>query len=50
MVKRNMWVYSVDNGPMAQSLIDTGQVTWRGSRFQSPSDTQQYLLDGMRYG
>ena len=28
LVKRNMWVYSVDNGPMAQSLMDTGQVTW----------------------
>ncbi len=27
LVKRNMWVYSVDNGPMAQSLMDTGQVT-----------------------
>lgn len=27
-MKRNMWVYSVDNGPMAQSLMDTGQVTW----------------------
>ena len=26
--KRNMWVSSVDNGPMAQSLMDTGQVTW----------------------
>ncbi len=25
LVKRNMWVYSVDNGPMAQSLMDTGQ-------------------------
>ena len=23
LVKRNMWVYSVDNGPMAQSLMDT---------------------------
>ena len=28
LVKRNMWVYSVDNGPMAQSLMATGQVTW----------------------
>ena len=28
LVKRNMWVCSVDNGPMAQSLMDTGQVTW----------------------
>ena len=28
LVKRNMWVYSIDNGPMAQSLMDTGQVTW----------------------
>lgn len=27
-MKRNMWVASVDNGPMAQSLMDTGQVTW----------------------
>ncbi|CAJ0939261.1 unnamed protein product [Ranitomeya imitator] len=26
LVKRNMWVASVDNGPMAQSLMDTGQV------------------------
>lgn len=24
LVKRNMWVSSVDNGPMAQSLMDTG--------------------------
>ncbi len=23
--ERNMWVYSVDNGPMAQSLMDTGR-------------------------
>ncbi len=25
LVKRNMWVSSVDNGPMAQSLMDTGR-------------------------
>ena len=43
LVKRNMWVYSVDNGPMAQSLMDTGQVTWLredGFKFRP---TQQYL-------
>ncbi|MFV2384050.1 23S rRNA (cytidine(2498)-2'-O)-methyltransferase RlmM, partial [Escherichia coli] len=28
LVKRTMCVYSVDNGPMAQSLMDTGKVTW----------------------
>lgn len=28
LVKRNMWVASVDNGPMAESLMNTGQVTW----------------------
>ncbi|WP_058961521.1 23S rRNA (cytidine(2498)-2'-O)-methyltransferase RlmM [Type-E symbiont of Plautia stali] len=27
LVKRSMWVYAVDNGPMAPSLMDTGQVT-----------------------
>lgn len=27
LVKRSMMVHSVDNGPMAQSLMDTGQVT-----------------------
>ena len=32
LVKRNMWVSSVDNGPMAQSLMDTGQVTWLDTR------------------
>ena len=50
LVKRNMWVYSVDNGPMAQSLMDTGQVTWLREDAFNSSDTQQYLLDGMRYG
>ncbi len=44
LVKRNMWVYSVDNGPMAQSLMDTGQGdVAAGRRFQIPSDAQQYL-------
>ncbi|PJZ03805.1 23S rRNA (cytidine(2498)-2'-O)-methyltransferase RlmM [Pantoea rodasii] len=27
LVKHSMWVYAVDNGPMAPSLMDTGQVT-----------------------
>ncbi|STM07902.1 putative RNA 2'-O-ribose methyltransferase [Escherichia coli] len=46
-----MWVYSVDNGPMAQSLMDTGQVTWlREDGFKFRPTAQQYLLDGMRYG
>ncbi len=49
-MKRNMWVYSVDNGPMAQSLMDTGQVTWLREDGFNLSDAQQYLLDGMRYG
>ena len=51
LVKRNMWVYSVDNGPMAQKSdgYRAGDVA-AGRRFQIPSDTQQYLLDGMRYG
>ena len=50
LVKRNMWVYSVDNGPMAQSLMDTGQVTWLredGFKFRP---TRSNILDGMRYG
>ncbi|XNM74060.1 SAM-dependent methyltransferase [Escherichia coli] len=45
LVKRNMWVYSVDNGPMAQSLMDTGTGdVAAGRRFEIPSDAQQYLL------
>lgn len=28
LVQRNMWVYAIDNGPIAQSLMDSGQVTW----------------------
>ncbi len=28
LVQRNMWLRAIDNGPMAPSLMDTGQVTW----------------------
>ncbi len=50
LVKRNMWVYSVDNGPMAQSLMDTGQVTWlREDGFNSVRHAA-ISPDGMRYG
>ena len=28
LVQRSMMVHAVDNGPMAPSLMDTGQVTW----------------------
>ncbi len=51
LVKRNMWVSSVDNGPMAQSLMDTGQVTLAARRrFPLSSEPQQHLVDGLRYG
>ncbi|MDO6687346.1 MULTISPECIES: 23S rRNA (cytidine(2498)-2'-O)-methyltransferase RlmM [unclassified Agarivorans] len=36
LVRRNMFVAAVDNGPMAQSLMDTGQV-------------QHYREDGFKY-
>ena len=39
LVKRSMWVHSVDNGPMAPSLMDTGQVTHHkadGFKFEPP--------------
>ncbi len=51
LVKRNMWVYSVDNGPMAQSLMDTGQVTWlREDGFKFRPTRSNISSDGMRYG
>ncbi len=51
LVKRNMWVYSVDNGPMAQSLMDTGQVTWLLGKTVSNSVRRAAISpDGMRYG
>lgn len=28
LIQHNLWVHAVDNGPIAQSLLDTGQVTW----------------------
>ncbi len=50
-MKRNMWVYSVDNGPMAQSLMDTGQVTWlREDGFKFRPTRSNISSDGMRYG
>lgn len=50
LVKRNMWVSSVDNGPMAQSLMDTGGDTAARRRFPLSSEPQQHLVDGLRYG
>ena len=47
LVKRNVWVSSVDNGPMAQSLMDTGQVTrLREDGFEVSPNAQQHLVDG----
>lgn len=28
LIRRNMWVHAIDNGPLAQHLLDSGQVTW----------------------
>ena len=50
LVKRNMWVASVDNGPMAQSLMDTGQVTWLredGFRYRPTRNNISWLVCDM---
>jgi 23S rRNA (cytidine2498-2'-O)-methyltransferase len=50
LVKRNMWVSSVDNGPMAQSLMDTGQVTWLredGFRFRPNRNNISWMVCDM---
>lgn len=50
LVQRNMWVSSVDNGPMAQSLMDTGQVTWLREDGFKYRPTRNNIMDGVRYG
>lgn len=50
LVKRNMWVSSVDNGPMAQSLMDTGQVTGCVRTASAIARTATTSLDGVRHG
>ncbi|MDF7681624.1 23S rRNA (cytidine(2498)-2'-O)-methyltransferase RlmM [Enterobacteriaceae bacterium ESL0689] len=50
LVKRNMWVTAVDNGPMAQSLIDTGQVIWRredGFRYRPERQNISWMVCDM---
>jgi len=50
LVKRNMWVSSVDNGPMAQSLMETGQVIHLredGFRYKSTSTKNYWLVCDM---
>ncbi|MDO6407603.1 23S rRNA (cytidine(2498)-2'-O)-methyltransferase RlmM [Pantoea phytobeneficialis] len=50
LVKRSMMVYAVDNGPMAPSLMDTGQVTHcreDGFRFRPPRNNISWLVCDM---
>lgn len=50
LVKRSMMVYAVDNGPMAASLMETGQVTHireDGFRFQPPRNNISWLVCDM---
>ena len=45
-----MWVYAVDNGPMAPSLMDTGQVTHcreDGFKFRPPRSNISWLVCDM---
>lgn len=47
LVQRSMMIEAVDNGPMAQSLMDTGQVTHRkedGFHFQPTHVTTNYWV------
>ncbi|MCW2481519.1 23S rRNA (cytidine(2498)-2'-O)-methyltransferase RlmM [Candidatus Symbiopectobacterium sp. NZEC135] len=50
LVKRSMMVHAVDNGTMAQSLMDTGQVTHHtvdGFRFEPPRNNITWLVCDM---
>ncbi|SEQ78670.1 23S rRNA (cytidine2498-2'-O)-methyltransferase [Rosenbergiella nectarea] len=50
LVQRSMMVFAVDNGPMAPSLMDTGQVTHLqedGFRFQPPRNNISWLVCDM---
>ncbi|MFI8417476.1 23S rRNA (cytidine(2498)-2'-O)-methyltransferase RlmM [Serratia sp. NPDC078593] len=50
LVKRSMMVHAVDNGPMAPSLMDTGQVTHHqadGFRFEPASSKIYWLVCDM---
>ncbi len=50
LVKRSMMVYAVDNGPMAPSLMDTGQVMhYRedGFKFRPPKSNVTWLVCDM---
>ena len=50
LVKRSMMVYAVDNGQMAKSLMDTGQVTHLredGFRFKPPRNNISWLVCDM---
>ncbi|PKH19980.1 23S rRNA (cytidine(2498)-2'-O)-methyltransferase RlmM [Enterobacterales bacterium CwR94] len=50
LVKRSMWVDAIDNGPMAPSLMDTGQVThYRedGFKYQPTRNNNDWLVCDM---
>ncbi|MBS0893567.1 23S rRNA (cytidine(2498)-2'-O)-methyltransferase RlmM [Tatumella sp. JGM130] len=50
LVKRSMMVYAVDNGPMAPSLMDTGQVMHHredGFKFRPPGSNISWLVCDM---
>ncbi|MEH0875960.1 23S rRNA (cytidine(2498)-2'-O)-methyltransferase RlmM [Pectobacterium cacticida] len=50
LVKRSMMVYAVDNGPMAPSLMDTGQVMHHqadGFRFEPPRNNVYWVVCDM---
>ncbi|MFJ5348148.1 23S rRNA (cytidine(2498)-2'-O)-methyltransferase RlmM [Pectobacterium parvum] len=50
LVKRSMMVYAVDNGPMAPSLMDSGQVMHHqadGFRFEVPRNNVYWLVCDM---
>ena len=50
LVQRSMMVYAVDNGPMATSLMDTGQVFHEredGFRFRPPRTNISWLVCDM---
>lgn len=50
LVQRSMMVYAVDNGPMAPSLMETGQVMHQredGFRFQPPRNNISWLVCDM---
>ena len=50
LVKRSMMVHSVDNGPMAPSLMETGRDAPPRRRLQVRAEQQQDLLAGVRHG